>query len=107
MCSPYGGSSGKALVSWEIEVKPIVHERVGWLWVLSGTAKRGDKGAIEHFEVVRAGWPLPATWVSISGKHWFWNNGGTKTVKKWEFPAGIAYMRVPCSSWFSPSRVEF
>ena len=32
---------------------------------------------------------------------------GTKTVKKWEFPAGIAYMRVPCSGWFSPSRVEF
>ena len=32
---------------------------------------------------------------------------GTKTVKKWEFPAGIAYMSVPCSGWFSPSRVEF
>ena len=51
--------------------------------------------------------PLPATWVSISGKLWFWSNGGTKTVKKVEFPAGIAYMRVPCSGWFSPSRVEF
>ena len=24
-CSPCGGSSGKTLVSWEIEVKPIVH----------------------------------------------------------------------------------
>ena len=33
--------------------------------------------------------------------HW-----DTKTVKKCEFPAGIAYMRVPCSGWFSPSRVE-
>ena len=32
---------------------------------------------------------------------------GTKTVKKWEFPAGIAYMSVPSSGWFSPSRVEF
>ena len=26
-CSPCGGSSGKTLVSWEIEVKPIVHGR--------------------------------------------------------------------------------
>ena len=34
-------------------------------------------------------------------------HGGTKTVKKCKFPAGIAYMRVPCSGWFSPSRVEF
>ena len=34
------------------------------------------------------------------------SNGGTKTVKKWEFPAGIAFMGVPCSGWFSPSRVE-
>ena len=41
------------------------------------------------------------------GKLWFWSNGDTKTVKKWEFPAGIFYMRVPCSGWFSPSRVEF
>ena len=32
---------------------------------------------------------------------------GYETVKKVEFPAGIAYMRVPCSGWFSPSRVEF
>ena len=32
---------------------------------------------------------------------------GTKTVKTVEFPAGIAYLRVPCSGWFSPSRVEF
>ena len=24
-CSPFGGSSGKTLVHWEIEVKPIVH----------------------------------------------------------------------------------
>ena len=75
--------------------------------MLSGTAERGVKGAIEHLEVVRAGWSLPATWVSISGKLWFWRNGGTKTVKKVEFPAGIAYMRVPCSGWFSPSRVDF
>ena len=37
----------------------------------------------------------------------FWSNGGTKTVKKWEFSAGIAYIRVPCSGWLSPSRVEF
>ena len=43
------------------------------------------RGAIEHLEVVRVGWPLPATWVSISGKLWFWSNGGTKTVKKVEF----------------------
>ena len=41
------------------------------------------------------------------GKTLVLSNGGTKTVKKVEFPAGIAYMRVPCSSWFSPSRVEF
>ena len=34
-------------------------------------------------------------------------HGGTKTVKKLEFPAGIAYMRVSCSGWFSPSCVEF
>ena len=75
--------------------------------MLSGTAERGVKGAIEHLEVVRVGWPLPATWVSISGKLWFWSNGGIKTVQKVEFPAGIAYMRVPCSSWFSPSGVVF
>ena len=24
-CSPFGGSSGKTLVHWKIEVKPIVH----------------------------------------------------------------------------------
>ena len=75
--------------------------------MLSCTAERGVYGAIEHLEFVRVGWPLPATWVSISRKLWFWSNRGTKTVKKWEFPAGIAYMRVPCSGWFSPSRVEF
>ena len=74
--------------------------------MLTCTAERGVKGAIEHLEVVTVGRPLPATWVSISGKLWFWSNGGTKTVKKWEFPAGIAYMRAPCSGWFSPSRVE-
>ena len=46
--------------------------------------------------------------MSISEKNsGFGAMGGTKTVKKVEFPAGIAYMRVPCSSWFSPSRVEF
>ena len=45
--------------------------------------------------------------MSISGKLWFWSNGGTKTVEIVEFPAEIAYMRVPCSSCFSPSRVEF
>ena len=67
----------------------------------------GFKELIEHLEVVRAGWPLPATWVRISGKLWFWSNGGTKTAKKWEFPAGTTNMRVPCSGWFSPSRVEF
>ena len=75
--------------------------------MLSCTAERGVKGAIEQMEVVRIGLFLPATWVSISGKLRFWSNRGTKTVKKWEFPAGIAYMRVPCSGWFSPSRVEF
>ena len=75
--------------------------------MLSCRAERGVKGAIEHLEVVRVGLPLPATWVSISVKLWFGSNGGTKTVKKWEFSAGIAYMRVPCSGWFSPSRVEF
>ena len=32
---------------------------------------------------------------------------GYENCQKWEFPAGIAYMRVPCSGWFSPSRVEF
>ena len=41
------------------------------------------------------------------GKLWFWCNGGTKTVKNFKFPAGIAYMRAPCSGWFSPSHVEF
>ena len=55
--------------------------------MLSGTAKREVKGAIEHLKVARDGWPLPATWVSISGKLWFWGTVGTKTVKKWEFPA--------------------
>ena len=50
--------------------------------------------------------PLPATWRSISGKLWFCCHEGTKTVKKLEFPAGIAYMRVPYSGWFSPSRVD-
>ena len=75
--------------------------------MLSCTAERGVKGANEHFEVVRVRLPLPATWVSISRKLWFWSNGGTKTVKQWEFPAGIAYMRVPCSGWFSPNRFEF
>ena len=55
--------------------------------MLSGKAERGVQGAIEHLEVVRFGCPLPATWVSISGKLCFLSNGGTKTVKKWEFPA--------------------
>ena len=32
---------------------------------------------------------------------------GYENCQKWEFPAGIAYMRVPCSGWFSPSCVEF
>ena len=32
---------------------------------------------------------------------------GYENCQKWEFPAGIAYMRVPCSGWISPSRVEF
>ena len=75
--------------------------------MLSCTAEPGVKGAIEHLKVVRVGWPLLATWMSISGNLRFWSNGGTKTVTKWEFPAGIAYMRVPCSGWFSPSRFEF
>ena len=32
---------------------------------------------------------------------------GYENCQKWEFPAGIAYMRVPFPGWFSPSRVEF
>ena len=32
---------------------------------------------------------------------------GTKTVKKCEFSAGIAYMGVPCSGWLSTGCVEF
>ena len=75
--------------------------------MLSATAKRGGKGAIEHLKFARGEWPLPATWVSISGKLWFWSNGGMKNVKKWEFPAEFAYIWVPCSGWFSPSRVDF
>ena len=66
--------------------------------MLSDMAKRGVERAIEHLKVARGEWPLPTTWVSISGKLLFFSNGGTKTVKKWEFPAGIAYMSVPCSS---------
>ena len=31
---------------------------------------------------------------------------GYENCQRWEFPAGIAYMGVPCSGWFSPSRVE-
>ena len=46
---------------------------------------------------------LAATWVSISGKLWFWSNGGTKTVKKVEFPAGIAYMRYRVPAGFLPA----
>ena len=91
MCSPYGGSSGKTLVFLGNRgLKPLcMGEWVccGWCLVRLNVAFRG---AIEHLEVVRVGWPLPATWVSISGKLWFWSNGGTKTVKKVEFPAGIA-----------------
>ena len=45
--------------------------------------------------------------MSISENSGFGAMGGTKTVEKVEFPAGIAHMRVPCSRWFSPSRVEF
>ena len=32
---------------------------------------------------------------------------GYENCQKWEFPAEIVYIRVPCSGWFSPSRVEF
>ena len=35
-------------------------------------------------------------------EQWWYEN-----CQKVEFPDGIAYMRVPCSGWFSPSRVEF
>ena len=41
-------------------------------------------------------------------EQWGYENCQTHMgVKKVEFPAGIAYLRVPCSGWFSPSRVEF
>ena len=32
---------------------------------------------------------------------------GYENCQKVEFPAGIAYMRVACFGWFSPSCVKF
>ena len=49
--------------------------------MLSCTAERGVKGAIEHLEVVRVGWPLSATWVSISGNSGFGAMGVRKLSK--------------------------
>ena len=80
-------------------------------WVSCGCCLKRFNVVLGSYRTIGKG-EIRMTLVSHMGEYfrkklWFLSNGATKTVKKWEFPAGIAYCRIPSSGWFSPSHVDF